>query len=818
MRISPSHKPRQKLRALLCAALLCIAGLIVTPAYGQVPSNVAYVEPEEATADAPLTMTLELLQGENIDRVYLMYRPYGEGQYQSLEMNLVGNSASATLPSNVMRPPFLEYYIVLADRRGNLATHPISEGIDPFSAPPPRTLALPVRAAPTDGLQVLFLSPDPSEVLEPEDIVIAVSLLRADSFVVRRATQIFLDGTDVTSRAVFSDDMIIVVPENLGIRLSPGEHQVGVRVFGRDGNLRQAKTHRFTVKGDIGYRFVEPVKQEFAYRASIFAESRREVVASGITWYNRAGYQFTGSKGDWRLNSNAFITSDENSNRQPQNRFFVGVEAPWISAGLGDSHPSFPNLILSGKRVRGLNSSLRLGIFNLDLTLGQTIRPIDGALLKSFPKDSLGAEQVRDRFAAYAPIDDTTWGRFSYGTYERQLFAVRPSFGSGETWQLGFTWLNSKDDMGSIQYGQRPKENIVLGTDFVTRLDGNRIELYGQAAFSAYNSDVSSGTFTDAYIDTVYPDNADNIKRVRDILDPFITVNDNLRPLSLETLSTLAYELGTMLNYFNNNLRVTYLYRGLEYTSFGQTFIRKDIQGLRLLDRVRLLNNSLLLTLGFEQLQDNTSNTKVATTVFRTVNVAASYYAKSDFPSLTVGFTNFVNNNGLNPTGLDSILAVDDITNRFFLQSSYNFIYRGQHTAILNFTTSQRDDRTVRETDVSNTSVTMGLTSRYAIPLQTTVELGFNFNSFPPATRGGQRRSLDYTSVALSGRYSILANILSVMGTVAPTFGELKRTVADLRVEWFANRTMSFTLQFSYFSNAGVPDDSYFSLRYRYDI
>jgi hypothetical protein len=818
MRIGPSHKPRQRPPALLCAVLVFVVGLTVVPTRGQVPSNIAYVEPKEATADAPLTMTLELLQGGNVDRVYLIYRPYGEGQYQSLEMNLVGNSASVTLPSNVVHPPFLEYYIVLADRQGNLTTHPVSEGGDPFSAPPARTLALPIRAAPEEGIQVLFLSPDPSEVLEPEDIVIAVSLLRADTFIVRRATQVFLDGRDVTSKAVFSDDMIVVVPQNLGIRLSPGEHQVGVRVFGREGNLQQARVHRFTVKGDIGYRYAQPVRPEFTYRASIYAESRREVVASGISWYNRGGYQFRGSKGEWRLHSNAFVTSDEQKDRQPQNRFFVGVESPWISAGFGDSHPSFPSLILSGKRVRGLNTSLRLGVFNLDLALGQTLRSIDGALLSSFPRDSLGAEQSRDRSAAYGPINDTTWGKFSYGTYERQLFAVRPSFGSGETWQLGFTWLNSKDDMSSIQYGQRPKENIVLGTDFVTRLDRNRIELHGQAAFSAYNSDISSGSFTDAYIDTVYPDNADDIKTIRDILDPFITVNDNLRPLSLKTLSTLAYDLGTVLNYFNNNLRVTYLYRGLEYTSFGQTFIRKDIQGLRLLDRLRLLNNSVLLTLGFEQLQDNTSNTKVATTVFRTVNIAASYYAQANLPSVTVGYTNFVNDNDLNPTGMDSILAIDDITNRFFLQSSYNFIYRGQHTAILNLTTSQRDDRTVRETDVSNTIVTVGLTSRYAIPLQTTVEIGLNFNSFPPTTRGGERRSLDFTSVALTGKYVALTNILTFMATVAPTFGELKRTVVDMRAEWFAIQAMSFTLQFSYFKNTGVADDSYISLRYRYDI
>jgi hypothetical protein len=70
----------------------------------------------------------------------------------------------------------------------------------------------------------------------------------------------------------------------------------------------------------------------------------------------------------------------------------------------------------------------------------------------------------------------------------------------------------------------------------------------------------------------------------------------------------------------------------------------------------------------------------------------------------------------------------------------------------------------------------------------------------------------------MTGKYNILRNILTVMATVAPTFGELERTVVDVRTEWYAAQAMAFTLQFSYFKNTGVADDSYLSLRYRYDI
>jgi hypothetical protein len=130
-----------------------------------------------------------------------------------------------------------------------------------------------------------------------------------------------------------------------------------------------------------------------------------------------------------------------------------------------------------------------------------------------------------------------------------------------------------------------------------------------------------------------------------------ITVNDNLRPLSLAKPSTLSYDLGLALNYFNNALKFTYLYRGSDYTSFGQTFLRKDIQGFNVLDRLRLVENQLYLSLGYERLQDNTSQTKVATTTFSTVNIAVSYFPRVDLPRLTVGFTRWTNGNGISAAG-----------------------------------------------------------------------------------------------------------------------------------------------------------------------
>jgi len=794
--------------------------LLVVPipdAYSQVSMRVVSVSPAEAPPNTPITIRVDLRQGAQLDKVYFVYRQFGESNYKRLEMDIVGTAATVSMPAKEAVPPFIEYYLVLVSQTGQTETYPVSESTNPFFTPPVNTLQIAVRAQESTSSPVIFLSPETTEPLAPEDVLISVSLLRVGSEIAKPLTQLLLDDVNITGDAVFSNDIIVYSPENFVLRLRPGIHNITVRLFDRSGRLQQTASSTFTVTGRA--EFIAPsVATKYSYGVSVQLESRHELVSDVGTWYNRANLQLTGRADIWRLRSNFFITSDEKADRQPQNRYFVGAESPWLKIGYGDGYPSFPNLILSGKRLRGLHSALTLGAFNLDLAFGSTARAVDGVLLKTISADTLAYEQERDPTGAYARIDSVTWGKFSYGTYARDLFAIRPSFGSGETWQLGFTWLTSKDDIRSIQYGIRPQENIVVGTDLLTRIDEGRIELSGQMAFSAFNSDISSGNFTDAYIDSVYKKDAQAIKDARDILQHLITVNDYLRPLSFKKLSTLAYDVSTSFDYFNNHLKFTYLFRGSDYNSFGQTFLRKDIKGFNLSDRIRLFENQVLFVAGYERLQDNTSDTKAATATFSNLNFALSYYPRQRAPNFTLGFSRYVNTNDLNTSGPDQLSAIDDATNRFLVQTSYDFEFGAKHITTLSFSTSHRGDYTIHQYNVNNTTVMLGVTTRYTIPLQTAAEVVLNKNELPAGSLTGGTRKLDYTTISFSGRYSVLNETLSFLTAVTPTFGDFKRTVVDLGSEWYAQSAMKVSLQFSYLQNQGVTNDSIWSLRYRYDL
>ncbi len=799
--------------------VLCITGILFlqsSPAYAQVSTLVLSVTPTETSANAPLTVRVELRQGALSERVYFLYRPFGETNYKRLEMDLIGTAATVTVPANDVVAPLLEYYLVIADRFGSLETYPLSESTTPLSTPPAQTVQITVSAEGVAGGPVLFLSPEPRTPVAPDEVLVSISLLRAPAEVVKGATQLFLDGVDVTASAVFSGDIVVYNPGNFSVRLGPGEHSVLVRLFDADGKLQQTARQSFTVTAVE--RLMEAAAQRLPYGVSVQLEFRREDVSNEATWYNRAGLQFNTSADEWRFRSNLFITSDEKSYRQPQNRYFAGVESPWLSLGYGDSYPTFPNLILAGKRLRGLNSSLRVGYFNIDVALGSTVRAVEGEVIARFPEDSLAAEQLRDPSAPYGRIDATHWAKFSYGTYARDLFAIRPSLGTGEDFQWGLTYLKSKDDTSSILYGSRPQENVVLGSDLMIRFDDGKIELTGQIAFSAFNSDISSGDFTDAYIDSTYGADANTVKDVKNAISKYITVNDNLRPLSLASLATIAYEMTTTLNYFDNSLKFSVLSHGTEYNSFGQTFLRKDIRGFNISDRWRLADNQVHLQLGFEQLYDNLSNTKVATTTFSNFNMAVSYYPRTDFPRFTVGFARYANNNDLSVTGPNAASAIDDATSRFFVQTLYNFFLGARHTASVNVSTSARDDLSPAQYDVSNTALLMSLTSRYTIPLQTTIEVAFNHNRLPGGGQNADSRSFDYTTLSFNGRYGLLDNMLALLAGVSPTFGNVKRTALSFGSEWYALPSMSIILQFNSLAIKGGSNDTVWGLRYRYDL
>ncbi|MEX0601915.1 MAG: hypothetical protein WD295_01155, partial [Bacteroidota bacterium] len=368
-------------------------------------------------------------------------------------------------------------------------------------------------------------------------------------------------------------------------------------------------------------------------------EARNENLSFGSTSYLRGDVNLVGS---WRfLNFGAMthLDNQEKPDRQPQNRFSVYTETSFLRLRYGDAYPVFPSLIASGKRVRGFTGGLALGFFNLDVSLGQTVRRIEGTLDST---RALTQSEIDTRPKTSRLLQDSTYEFFSTGTFTRDFVAVRPSFGSGENFQLGFTWLKAKDDVGSIRYGYPAQENVVAGTDLLLAFDNQRFKWESQASLSLQNTDITDGGFTDADYDSLEaqnPELGEQLKKIRPLAEKIITLNENLFPTNPvgTGLPGVSFESGLTLNYLNNYIQASFFRRGAAYRSFGNDFLQTDIQGFYVSDRIRMFNNRVFLTVSYEKKSDNTADTKEATTSFANLSTSLTV-TPLGYPTFTVGY------------------------------------------------------------------------------------------------------------------------------------------------------------------------------------
>ncbi|MDI6778645.1 MAG: hypothetical protein QME25_00375 [Bacteroidota bacterium] len=778
--------------------------IFVTTGLTQISDKIINIEISPTIENQQVIINASLVSSQIFSSVELAYRTYGQSEFKRLEMNIIGNNAIGKIPADQVIPPFIDYYLILnLQDTEEPETYPQENPVD-------NPLKLTIKPK-DENYDITWISPEFENKIE--DLLIAFSVFGIDTSVDFSATKIFINDDDITSISVRSEDLFVVKPENFQKELKTGEHQIRVELYLKDGKKVKIEKRDFIITSAFPIRDIKI--SSLKYKGSIQLETRNENISGVSNTYNRGNFSANSEFGILQVHGRVYATNEEKSDRQPQNRFFIGAEIPWLKIGYGDSYPSFPNLIMSGKRIRGVSTNLSLKFFNLDAAYGEINRKIDSRITEvSF------ASVGRDTNKIYFQIDKDRWAILQKrGVFKRDLLVVRPSFGSGKNFQLGINFLKSKDDINSIKYGLSPQENLVVGSDLMLSFDNRRIEINGQAAFSATNKDISEGTISNEDIDSLFKTMSDAerdlIHSIKDIASRFITVNKNLVPLSLKNLTTLAYEGAINLNYFNNVLSFTYLRRGGSYESFGQTYIRTDVEGFNIIDRIRLMKNSLLLSFGLEQLQDNTTKTKAATTKYNTYNTTVSYYPNIDFPSFSIGFTHSSTTNKLPH---DFRAATDDKSIRYFIQSGYNFFFHARHNVVVNFSNSSRDDQTIRNFDTKNFSTTIGLNTYYKIPLQTSLSFSTFTNKFVKSTSDTTSiiSDVSYTTIALAANYRLMKNKLQLNGVFRPTFGDIERGFYEISIQYELFSNLFASTQVSIFSPKSSKTEHIWNLTIRY--
>lgn len=786
----------------LCLMFFFSVSIVV----GQTSNTITNISIGDTREGEPVTFTVELLQPGATSNIRLAYKPFDETEFKITDMQVIGKTASFTLLPEDVTIPLITYYFIVDLTSGEQETYPL--GVLEGQAAP---LELTVSAKSEKDKEIIVLSPAPGETVPIEDLFISVSLIKAGQSINPAATKLFLNNNDITDKMLLAGDLILFYSNNFPGTVTEGAQSLRVEVFDSTGNLYHSITSNFSA---VKEKYLSAAAKKFSYRADFIGESRNENYAEESKWYNNLTAELTGRYDDWRFRGYAYVTSEEDKTVQPQHRFSASAKNNWFNLRVGDSYPQFPNMIMTGKRLRGLSGGINLGFFNIDAVYGEITREVEGSIIERYSDTSVvfGGSIIKIDPAKH---DGYSYAKVNLGTYSRDIFAVRPSFGSGQTFQFGLTYLHSKDDHKSIEFGQRPQENAVFGTDLKLSLDSQNILLTGQAAFSLKNSDISKGELTDAEIDTIFGGDdsfvnidPETVKNIKKILGSFITVNENIGPLNPGELSSLSAETALQLNYFQNTFKATYVYRGNDYYSFGQDYLRRDVKGFNFADRIRLLDNTLFVTLGFEKLQDNLQGTKLATTDYTTLNTSVSYFPRTNFPSITLGYTRYDNGNDADPNDPKLMTSyVDDVTNKFLARLGYNFTAGIRHNSSLNFITSSREDKSIYNGDAKYISTSLSLNSYWTQKLTSYFSMIFynsNFSSVDISYDSTNAMVLtpkeddyNYVTVSLGAKYKLLEDKLELSATLTPSFGDLERQLFDLLAQYkfLENLRLAFKLR-----------------------
>ena len=780
--------------AIAFACLLCL--VFPRGARAQQGQVINLTASSQAIENNSVSVVAEVKRLTNISQALLFYRNDLSTDFQQTEMSFEESSMTlkGTVPAGYVISPYIEVYVRLIMRDGTTETYP-------SESPTENPVRINVGSAESEQ-DILIISPERNQRLTVDNLMIAASMLYAPESVDRKKTRLYFDGIDVTSDAVVSGAVIVYSPSKFPMPITGGVHTAKVVLYKSDGTEYKSLEWSFFI--------IAPGEEKgtgFTYQGSGKIELRNETISGISTWYNRGDLNLGGTAGGFNLGANVHLTSEEKSYRQPQDRFGLFATTSWLSLKFGDSYPAFSSLIMNGLRVRGVSGDVSLGFFNLEAAYGQTVRGINGQYLDTVVVAPGSTLQLTG--TNYIRLNDSTFIDVNYGTFSRNLFAVRPSFNFGSHATLGFTYLKSSDEMSSINLGYDPNQNLVLGSDFSMNFDSHRINFLAEGAMSMLNRNVSVGNRSAAYIDSVSGTSAGtDINNVVPLstLSKLITINEFLVPLDPTKLGSLAGDVSLSLNYFNTFLKVGYVYRGPDYTSFGQPFLRTDIRGMNFFLRPRLFSNQVLLSISYENLFDNLQHNKFATTNFVNSNVAVSYFPITTLPSVTLGFSSYDNSNSLAP---DSVYAIDNITYRYYIESNYSFNYLARQSIAVSFGISDRKDKALLGTDLNNFNFSFMLNSDFgALPLRTTI--GFNINgnktTMRDTTLAEPVQTFNYTFLTVGATYGFFGDKLSVGANYIPTFGAFFRNSFGFTSSYRVAKSQSINLNINYFTVTGSED------------
>jgi len=714
-------------------------------------ARLQHIPPGNAVAGVslPVEVTIEGSVALPTDaRVY--YRRSGDDAFQFSDLRINRYSLAGEVPAAAIISGDLIYYVWVETDGGATLTLPAGA---PASG---EYFRLPIRSlekSASGGGSVVVLSPYPGSRLPEEQAVIAVSIIAGKDKIDPTSIRIYFDGKDFTSSAKITEDLLVLPLPTV----RPGAHSVLVV---QNKNGQETTLCSWSFEGAVNKQ-IRP--EAGPIQANVTAGFSHDNISSQSRDVSFIDGRINGSYGKLNWGGRVYLNSLESKRLQPQNRYIGSLEYGSTVLRVGDTQPRFSEFTLWGTRSRGVEFAYHGSAFNLDVAQGELVRPVEGRLDSMVVRNAVG-DTVK---SVVDPSRDSTKAVIAAGRYKRSILDVRPGFPLTDNVTLSFNFLKAKDDTATIDWGSGPKDNVVLGADLDIKSKSRRFAFSTETAVSMFNSNTNDSVMSDA----------------KDV-EKFIVVNQNFEPLPTDTSilagdldktvlakkllselvkSSLAHRSTLTLNYFRNELKLSYKTIGRSFKSLGSPTIQTDVAGFSVEDRIRLLNSRLYLTVGYESYEDNINGRSPTTTERNIVRAGVSVYSPPSWPNLNLSYRIYDrNNDGTTgyvhfPSG-DSLLnntKVDNTQSQMGFSADQSFRLLGfDNLAGISYSNSATDDKINPIAALSLSTMGLNLQSKrqpweWRAAISTTGQSSQNGAS-----------KVDYTSFSGGARYTLIPNHL----------------------------------------------------------
>lgn len=568
--------------------LFVLIALISLNAWAAISSM--HIPPESFNPKQDLELKLEILQGgESLKRITLQYRQVPDENWLSSPMRQEEPGIFfGYIPRGALSGEAVQYRFEFETDSGANEYLPDASSLTPYYH-----LALMGKTG-TQSSAFIRLN-DEDRISTDDDYLLVVSFLEIADELDLRSLKVFVGGREVTNKAEISGGTLLYRDENPIAGITKA--YITAKQNGRDIHSETWITEILPgTKSRIPLHYSGSINMAAnAYSPSNKALSFGDTHNDFATWS-----ELYGSYGWLQLSSNLYFSSLEESNKQPVNRYNIGLKMPVLEVIAGDYSPTLSDYSLNGRNIRGLHAKLDTKHLRLYWTHGESVRKTlaqeDSLGVigndSSFKQEAIGAKLSIGAEDGFSLNIIASRHRDLKSSLDPEYYLLDSRFRDGEA--------EAEDPAAEItQYKLNAVDAAVAAVDLRINVPEQDVLMGVEVAGSLFNKNTLPGAFSE---DTLEDYGINLPISPSDIADIFV-VNQNLEPFGLSA-SNLAWKVYLRSYMLNNMISVDYQEVGNSFTSLGSFAPLQDARILSIADQFHL-GRYFLLSGSYNLTKDN---------------------------------------------------------------------------------------------------------------------------------------------------------------------------------------------------------------------